>query len=85
MKFNDYDHKCNLRNKATSKIKLHQVLFLGIDNDDIYLRSGPYSSDIGFINLHLSKETHWVAYINENLFDSCGISPPKRLSNFLKK
>ena len=51
----------------------------------INLRDGPFSSDIGLVNLHPSKGTHWVCYINENYFDSSGCVCPKKLSKFIIK
>ena len=51
----------------------------------IYLRDGPFESDIGIGNLHPSKGTHWVCYINENYFDSYGCPPPKKLSKIIIK
>ena len=48
-----------------------------------YLGEWPFSSDVGIVNLHPSKGTRWVAYINENFFDSYGCSPPQRLSKFI--
>ena len=84
--FNDFVHKHNLKNKATSNIKIQKVLTsVGLDNVNIYLRDGPFSSDIGIVNLHPSKGTHWVCYINENYFDSYGIICPKKLSKFIIK
>ena len=69
--FNDFIKKCNLRNKATSNIKIQQVLCsIGLKNVGICLRDGPFQSDIGILNLHPSKGSHWVCYINENYFDS---------------
>ena len=50
-----------------------------------YLRDGPFSDDIGIVNLHPSKRSHWVLYINENYFDSYGCAPPKKLSNNIIK
>ena len=86
MTFNDFIKKHNLKNKATSNIKIQQVLgSIGLDNVGIYLRDGPFSSDIGIVNLHPSKGTHWVCYINGNYFDSYGCSPPKKLSKFIIK
>ena len=86
MTFNDCIKKHNLKNKATSNIKLQQVLLsLCLNDVGIYLRDGPFSSDIGIVNLHPSKGTHWVCYINENYFDSYGCSPPKKLSKFIIK
>ena len=86
MSFNEFIKKHNLRNKATSNIKTQQVLnSIGLNNVGIYLRDGPFSSGIGIVNLHPSKGTHWVCYINENYFDSYGCSPPKKLSKFIIK
>ena len=86
MDFNDFIKKYNLRNKATSNIKIEQVLnSIGLNNVGIYLRDGPFKSNIGLVNLHPSKGTHWVCYINENYFDSYGITPPKKLSKFIIK
>ena len=86
MAFNDFIKKHNLRNKATSNIKIQQVLSsLSLDGVGIYLRDGPFESHIGIVNLHPSKGTHWVTYINENYFDSYGCAPPKKLSKFIIK
>ena len=51
----------------------------------IYLRDAPFKSDIGIVNLHPSKGSHWVVYINEIYFDSYGCAPPKKLSKFIIK
>ena len=77
--FNNFFKKHNLKNKATSNIKLQHVFnSIGFNNVEIYLRDGSFSSDIGIVNLHPSKGTHWVCYINENYFDSNGCVPPKK-------
>ena len=85
--FNDFVHKYNLKNKATSNIKIYEVLKkIGLERKvEVYLRDGPFSSDNGIVNLHPSKGTHWVCYINENYFDSYGCVCPKRLSKFIIK
>ena len=86
MTFNDFVHKHNLKNKATSKLKKQQVLSsLSLNDVGIFLRDGPFKSDIGFVNLYPSKGTHWILYINENYFDSYGCAPPKKLSKFIIK
>ena len=87
MSFNDFVRKYNLKNKATSNIKIYEVLKkIGLDSKmGIYLRDGPFSSEIGIVNLHPSKGTHWVCYMNENYFDSFGCAPPKKLSKFIIK
>ena len=84
--FNDFVHKHNLKNKATSNRKIQKVLTsVGLDNVNIYLRDGLFSSAIGIVNLNPSKGTHWVCYINENYFDSYGIICPKKISKFILK
>ena len=84
--FNEFIKKHNLKNKATSNIKIQQVLdSIGLDNLNIYLRDGPFKSDIGIVNLHPLRGSHWVCYINENYFDSYGIVCPKKLSKFIIK
>ena len=84
--FSDFVHQYYLKNKIAQKIKLQNVLFsIGLDNVDIYVRDGPFSSDIGTVNLHPSKGTHWVLNINDKYFDSYGYSPPQTLSKFFKK
>ena len=41
--FNDFIQKHNLKNKATSNIKIQQVLNSnGLNNVGIYLRDGPF-------------------------------------------
>ena len=84
--FNDFIKKNNLKNKATSNIKIQQILCsLNLNDVGIYLRDGLFSNDNGIVNLHPSKGTHWVCYINENFFDSYGCVPPKKLSKFIIK
>ena len=86
MSFNGFVKKFNLKNKATSNIKIQQVLSsLSLNDVGIYLRDGPFESNIGIVSLHPSKGTHWVCCINENYFDSYGCSPPKKLSKFIIK
>ena len=78
--------KNNLNKKATSNLKIqHVLLSLSLNDVGIYLRDGPFNSDIGIVNLHPSKGTHWVCYINENYFDIYGCVCPKKLSKFIIK
>ena len=84
--FNNFVEKYKLKNKATSNIKKRQVLnSIGLDNVGIYLRDDLFKFDVGVVNLHPSKGTHWVCYINENYFDSYGVVCPKKLSKFIIK
>ena len=64
---NDFIKKYILKYKATSNIKIQQILdSIEIGIVDIYLRDGPFSSDIWIVNLHPSKRNNWVCYNNEN-------------------
>ena len=55
--FNDFVHEYNLKNKATSNIKIQQVLdSIGLYEAGIYLRDGPFSSDIGIVIYTHRKE-----------------------------
>ena len=86
MIFNDFVQKYNLKNKATSNIKNQRVpSSLSLSDVGIYLREGPFSTNIGIVNLHPSKGTHWVLSINEIYFDSYGSDAPKTLSEFIIK
>ena len=81
--FDEFIKKHNLKIKAISNIKIQKILdSIGLNNVIIYLRDGPFSSDIGIVNLHPTRGTHWVSYIHENYFDSYGITPPRKLSKF---
>ena len=86
LSINDFVKKFDLKDKAASNIKIQKVLTsIGLDNVNIYLRDGPFSSDIGIVNLHPSTGSHWVCYMNENCFDSYGVVCPKKLSKFIIK
>ena len=86
MASNDFVKKYNLKNKATSNKKIRQVLSsLALKDVGIYLRDELFESDIDIVNLHLSKGTHWVCYINESYFDSWGCVCPEKLSKFIIK
>ena len=78
-----------MKNKVTSNLRRNEVLKkikIGLDSKvGIYLRDESFSTDVGIVNLHPSKGTHWVCYINENYFDSYGCTPPKKLSSFIIK
>ena len=51
----------------------------------LFKRRTFFESHLGIVNLHPSKGTHWVFYINEKCFDSYGVVCPKKPANFVKK
>ena len=86
MSLNDFVIIYKIKNTATSNKNVQRVLSsIGLNNVVIYLRDGPFSSDIGIVHLHPTKRTHWVAYITENYFDSYGCAPSQKLSKFVMK
>ena len=56
-----------------------------MNNVGIYLRDEPFESDPGNVSLYPSKGKHWVAFPNENYFDSYGCAPPHELYKFIIK
>ena len=86
MSFNDFIQTYTLKNKVTSNIKIQRALcFVGLNSVGIYLRDRTFESDIGVVNLHPSKGTHSVCFINENYFDTYVCVCPKKLSKFIIK
>ena len=86
MWFYDFIHNYKLKKKATSIIKTQQIFSsIGLDNVDTYLRDGPFSSDIGILNLYPTKRTLWVPYINGIYFGSFDCWPPQKRSKFILK
>ena len=87
MSFNDFVHKHNLKNKDTSTLKFNEVLKKrGLDSKvGIYMRDGPFSTDIGIVDLHPTKGTHWVCYISGIILIQTVAYVQKKLSMFIKK
>ena len=86
MTFEDFTKKYNLKNKATSNIKIYEVLKrIGLDSKvGIYLRDENFSTKYGILNLHPSNGTHWAGYIRDCYFDSYGCPPPKKFLIYMK-
>ena len=69
MLFNDFVQKCKLKQKATSNIKRQQVFSsLSLKDVGIYLRDGLFNFDLGIVNLHAFRGTHWILFIHECFF-----------------
>ena len=75
-----------MKNKATSIIKFQQIFSsLYLKDIGIHSRDGAFDFNVGKVNLHSTKGTHWVVYINESFFDSYGCPPPQKLTTFILK
>ena len=86
MTFIDFIHNYKIKYKATSIIEVLQVFSsLSLKDVGIFIRDGPFESDIGKVNLHPFQGTHWVFYIHECYFDSYGCVPPQILPRFFIK
>ena len=73
-----------MKNNATSNIKTQILSSLSMNDVVIYLGNDSFKYDIGVVNLHPKKGTHWVLYIDHNYFDSYGCPPPKNFLNLLR-
>ena len=61
MAFNEVFHIFELKNKATSNVKIYQILSsLPLNKIGTYLGDGPFSIGLGIVRLHPTKRTHWV-------------------------
>ena len=66
------------------RLKIQQVLNGLCLTINIYMRGDTFSTEIhfhdsGIVNLHPTKGTHWVMFINEYYFDSYGKAPPNNM------
>ena len=63
--FHDFIREYGSKNKATSNIKIQQVLSsLSLSDLGIYLRDGPFKTNEGIVILHAFQGTHWVLYFH---------------------
>ena len=46
----------------------------------IYMRDDKFTTTSGIVNLHPTKGTHWVMFVNEFYFDSIGCPPPLNIT-----
>ena len=84
--FNDFIREWKLNNKATSNIKIQQILSsLSLSHVGTYLGDGTFSLTIGIVNLHPKRRLHRVAYLIENCFGIYGCGPPNKPARFIIK
>ena len=82
--FKEFIKEFNLKNKATSNIKIQNILNKLNVKCHIYMRDDNFTTTVGIVNLHPYKGTHWVLYINKFYFDSYGIIPPLSIHTHIK-
>ena len=77
LSFKEFVEKHGLKNKATSNVKIKEILnLLKLNSTGIYMRDDKFTTPSGLVNLHPIKGTHWVMFSNQNYFDSYGCPPP---------
>ena len=60
--FFDFIQTYSLKIKATSRIKIRHILSsLALNDVKIFLRDGSYTTDVGIVNLQLTKGMHCIA------------------------
>ena len=47
------------------------------------MRDDKFTTPSGIVNLHPTKGTHWVMFVNEFYFDSYGCPPPQNRMSFI--
>ena len=84
LSFNDPIRKYSLKNRATSIIKIQQILS-SLSVTDLKLYSSPSKTDRKIVSLHPFWCSQWVLYFHECSFDSYGIPPPNIQLKFITK
>ena len=85
LSFKEFVGKHGFKNEATSNVEIKEILKLMNTSCGIYMRDDKFITTSGIVNLHPTKGTHWVMFINEYYFDSYGCPPPTSILNYIKK
>ena len=80
LSFKEFVNKYGLKNEATSNVEIKEILKLMNTSCGIYMRDDKFTTTAGIVNLHPTKGTHWVMFVNEFYFDSYGCPPPLNIS-----
>ena len=95
LSFKEFVDKYGLKNEATYKVKIKEILKLmnkqssfgtaklpsSITECGIYMRHDKFTTTAGIVNLHPTKGTHWVMFSDKFYFDSYGCPPPTNIQN----
>ena len=82
--FKELVEKKRIKKEATSNIKIKGISntlrasgeLIIQDSCGVYERDDKFTTTAGIVNLHPTKGTHWVMFINQIYFDSFGFAPP---------
>ena len=84
LSFKEFLAKYNLKDEATSNVKILNVVQQLDIPSKVYMRDDPFTTKSGIVNLHPTKGTHWVMYTGKFYFDSYGCPPPTNILNQIK-
>ena len=80
LSFKEFVIKYGLKNEATSNVEMKEILKLMNTSCGIYMRDDKFITTSGIVNLHPTKGTQWVMFVNEFYFDSYGCPPPLNIT-----
>ena len=80
LSFKEFVNKHGSKNEATSNVEIKENLKLMNTSCGIYMRDDKFTTTSGIVNLHPTKGTHWVMFVNEFYFDSYGCPPPLNIT-----
>ena len=80
LSFKEIVNKYRLKNEATSNVEIKEILKLMNTSCGIYMRDDKFITTSGIVNLHPTKGTHWVMFVNEFYFDSYGCPQPLNIT-----
>ena len=84
LSFEEFVKKYRLKNEATSNIKVKEILkLMNITECGTYMRDDKFTTPSGIVNLHPTKGTHCVMFVNEFYFDSYGCPPQLNIMSFI--
>ena len=80
LSFKEFVNKYGLKNEATSNVEIKEILKLMNTSCGLYMRDDKFITTSRIVNLHPTKGTHWVMFVNEFIFDSYGCPPPLNIT-----
>ena len=84
LSFKEFVEKYGPKDEATSNVKIKEILdILKLNSTGIYMRDDKFTTPSGIVNLHPTKGTHWVMFVNEFYFDPYGCPPSLIIMSFI--
>ena len=88
LSFKQFVKNYGLKNEGTCSVKIKEILneidVRVASPAGMYMRDDKFTKDSGIANLHPTKGTIWVMFVDEFYFDSYGCAPPTNILNHIK-